>query len=344
MQLRRRHRRVRIVLVALIAFACAAIQAGAASASFPSSSELDNFATAFSPNPQWITPALGEGSMYLDAGVTPHQFTGTGGQFDAALWNVAYSSPVQVWATIARSGTGDASLYADVAGGTSGSAHATHGYFADFGGGASEGSPSQVSIWRIDGAGDERKLTFTSSPYTQLQPGDQIGLSDKRGVIIAWDRPAGRSWRAVVSTTDSRYTSGRIGLEAIPGGDYGFSAFGGGTPSAPVTSTRTMIAISSSQATVTVGQRVTYTATVKPAPSLPGGRVAFLVGDGVIAGCAAQPIKAGGQARCTVTYPAVGKHVVDALYTGSPNGAFAGSTDTRAAVVRVVHHRPRRRR
>ena len=327
---------MRIALVALIAFCAAVIPASAALASFPSSPELDDFAADASPNPLWITPALGEGAMSLNLTATPHQFTGTDGRFDAAIWNASYGRSVEVWATIARSGTGDAALYADVAGGSSSSGRVTSGYFADFGGTASGGSRSQVSIWRIDGVRAERRLTLTGSPYVQLQPGDQIGLSNNRGVIIAWYRPAGSSWRALVSTTDSRYARGRIGLEAIPGVDYGFGAFGGGAPSAPVRSRRTTIAISSPAATVTVGRRVTYTATVRPAPSHAAGRVAFLEGFTVIAGCEARPITAGGRATCTVTYRAAGTHAVDALYTGSPSGALAGSGDTRAAVVHVA--------
>jgi Bacterial Ig-like domain (group 3) len=330
----------RIALLALIALACAAIPASAASASFPSSPELDNFATDLSPSPSWITPALGEGPMDLDVDETPRQFAGTNGQWAAALWNVTYTGPVEVWATIGHSGTGDANLYADVVGGTSGLAHPTGGYFADFGGDASGGSRSQVSIWRVDGAGDETRLTFTNSPFTQLQFGDQIGLSINRGVTIAWYRPAGRSWRALVSTTDSKYTSGRIAFEAIPGGDYGLSAFGGGTPSAPVPSRRTTITIVSSQAIVTPGRRVTYTVTVKPVPSLRGGTVAFLNGAVAIRGCQAQPVNARGHARCTTTFARLGRHLVNVLYTGSPNGAFAGSTNARPEVVRVVRHRP----
>ncbi len=332
----RRRRLLWIALATLLALSAAATQATAAFASFPSSPALDNFAFDQSLSPNWITPALGEGPMYLDLQATPHEFTGTNGMFAAALWSAAYANPVEAWTTVARSGTGDASLYVDVAGGTSGSAHPTGGYFADFGGAASRGSRSQVSIWRVDGVDDERRLTFASSPYTQLQPGDQIGISNNGGVIIAWYKPAEGSWRAVVSVVDSRYTSGRIALEDLPGGDYGFSAFGGGTPSAPVASTRTTTAIASSGAVAKVGQQVTYTAIVKPTPSLPGGTVAFLDGGVVIPGCGAQPINASGKVICTTTYGAFGMHVVNALYTGSPNGAFAGSTNTPPAVVRVV--------
>ncbi len=337
MHLRPRHPRcVRIALLALIAFAFTAIQANAAFASFPSSPELDNFAADSLLNPSWITPALGEGPMVLDVNETPHQLTGTNGQFNAALWNATYTHPVEAWATIARSGMGDANLYIDVTGGTSGSVHPDSAYFVDFGAPASGGSRSEVTIWRVDGVNDEKALTFASAPYGQLQPGDQIGLSNNGGALIAWYRPAGGSWRAVVSTTDDAYTSGRIAIEDLPGGDYGFSAFGGGISSAPVASTRTTTTIASSRTSATVGQPVTYTATVSPAPRLPGGTVAFLESDRLIAGCAAQPVDAGGHARCTVTYAGFGTHSADALYTGSPDGAFAGSQNNPPAVVKII--------
>ncbi|MBV9334422.1 MAG: Ig-like domain repeat protein [Solirubrobacterales bacterium] len=335
-RLRWPRRSLRIGLLALLTFATAAVQATAAWASFPSSPQLDNFAADSSQSPHWITPALGEGSMYLDVAATPHQFTGTSGLFAGALWDSTYANPVEAWTTIARSGTGDASLYVDVTGGTSGSVHPNSAYFADFGGASSQGSRSQVSIWRVDGVDAERRLTFASSPFTQLQPGDQIGMSNNAGVIIAWYRPAGGSWRAVVSITDTRYSSGRIAVEDIPGGDYGFTAFGGGTSAAPVASTHTTTSIASSRTNVNVGQSVTYTATVSPAPRLPGGTIAFLDGGQLIAGCAAQAVDAAGHASCATSYAAFGTHVVDALYTGSPDGAFAGSTNTPPAVVTVV--------
>jgi hypothetical protein len=327
-------RRFAVALVALVAFGAFTVLAPPASASFPSSPTLDNFASDSALNPSWITPALGESGMHLDT--TAHEFTSSSGSWAGALWNTPFSGPVEAWATIHRAGTGGALLYANVAGGTSETLHPSGGYFASFGGTEPVGSPNTVSIWRVDGVNNETSLTDVPSPFPSLQAGDQIGLSINNGVIIAWYKPSGGSWTAVVSTVDTKYTGGRLAMEAIPGMLYGFSVFGGGTPASPVQSSRTTTAIDSSTSSVNIGQPVTYTATVVPSPSAPAGTVAFLDGDVVIPACETQALNAHGQATCAVAYPALGTHVVSALYTGSPNGAFAGSTNIPDATVHVT--------
>jgi Bacterial Ig-like domain (group 3) len=327
-------RRRAIVIVALVAFTTLTFGASTAWGSFPSSPTLDNFTLDASLNPNWTTPALGDNEMQLDPAL--HDLVGTGGTWAAARWMASFSNPVEAWATIYSGGVNDAVLYGDVAGGGSGAAHPTGGYFADFGGSASVGSPSEVSIWRINGVNNETKLTVVPAPYSNLQAGDQIGLSINKGVIIAWYRPSGRSWSAVVSTVDSTYTNGRIAIEAIPGDAYGFSVFGGGTPSAPVRSKHTTTSIAASASSLTIRQHVTYTATVAPTPRVPRGTVAFLDRGRPIPGCIAKTINGKGKATCSVTYNAPATHAVRALYTGSLNGAFAGSRATLPAIVRVT--------
>ena len=331
------------VLLVLIAFAALAFGNAAASAAptFPSSPLLDNFATDTSlvtgPT-NWTTPALGEGTMQVVpvAGSAAHELTGVdSGTWDAAIWNPPFTSPVEVWATINRAGTNDATLYANVTGGESGTMHPASGYFVDFGGTASGGSTSAVSLWRVDGPEAEVRLTSAASPYASLNAGDEIGFSDSStGALIAWYKPAGGTWSAVVSWSDPTYNSGKIALEAIPGAAYGFSNFGGGTPATPVSSTITTTSIGASAAGVNPGQPVTYTATVSPTPD--GGTIAFADGGVAIPSCGAQPVNGSGTATCTVTYPAIGTHVVTALYTGSPDGQFVGSTNGPDAIVRVL--------
>ena len=136
-----------------------------------------------------------------------------------------------------------------------------------------------------------------------------------------------------MSWQDQTYSSGKIAIEAIPGAAYGFSNFGGGTPATPVASAVTTTSIGASAAGVNAGQQVTYSATVNPAPG--GGTIAFADGGVAIPGCGAQPVNANGKATCTVTYTAIGTHVVTALYTGSPDGEFVGSTNGPDAIVRV---------
>jgi Bacterial Ig-like domain (group 3) len=331
------------MLLALIAFAALAFGNAEASAAptFPSSPPIDNFATDTSlvtgPT-NWTTPALGEGTMQLVpvAGSAAHELTGVdSGNWDAAIWNPPFTSPVEVWATINRAGPNDATLYANVTGGESGTMHPASGYFVDFGGTASGGSTSAVSLWRIDGPEAEVKLTSAASPYANLNAGDEIGLSDSStGVLIAWYKPSGGSWSAVVSWRDPTYSSGKIAIEAIAGAAYGFSNFGGGTPTTPVLSAITTTSIGASAAGLNPGQPVTYTATVSPVPD--GGTMSFADNGVPIPTCGAQKVNASGTATCTVTYTAPGTHVVTALYTGSPDGQFAGSTNGPDATVLVT--------
>ena len=323
-----------IVLVGLTTFGTLGFGAAVASASFPNTNQLDDFATDSSLSGSWITPALGEGLMRLNL-PTAHELTGVDGTWDGALWNTSFAAPVEVWATINRAGSQDANLYADVSGGASGTMHPTSAYFADFGGTNSGGSTGEVSLFRVNGSkNNETKLTFVASPYTNLQPGDAIGLSiASNGVLIAWYKPVGGAWSAVVSWRDVTYSTGKIAIEAIPGVSYGFSNFGGGTPSTPVASALTTTSIGSSASRFTVGQRVTYTATVGPVPD--GGTVSFVDNLVPIPGCGAQPVNAG-KATCPVSYTAPGSHSVSARYTGSPDGAFAGSANTKNAAVVVT--------
>ena len=330
---RSRRSRVTVVLVGVVT-AMLGLGVSAAYASFPTSRLLDNFATDRSLSPKWTTPALGEGRMKLST--ASHELDGTDGHWDAALWNAAsFGAPVEVWATVSHAGTNDACIYADVTGGGSATVHPPSGYFADFGGTNSHGSPREVSLWRIDGPTDEVLLTFVASPYTNLQPGDKIGLSvGTNGVLIAWYKPLGRSWRAVVSWHDGKYRRGKLAIEGIPGEFYGFSNFGGGTPRTPVVSAITKASILSSARKIKAGQHVTYTAKVSRVPD--GGTVSFADDLGPIPGCGARRINRSGKATCTVTYQVPGPHSVSARYSGSPDGAFAGSASiaNTAVVVR----------
>jgi hypothetical protein len=74
-----------------------------------------------------------------------------------------------------------------------------------------------------------------------------------------------------------------------------------------------------------VGQSVTYTATVSPAPD--GGTVGFADGGRPVGECLAQPVDpVSGIATCTVTYFAPGSPSVSATYSGAPGyGSSAAS-------------------
>jgi hypothetical protein len=91
---------------------------------------------------------------------------------------------------------------------------------------------------------------------------------------------------------------------------------------APVGVAQTATALSSAPNPAKVGQRVTYTATVVPAPT--GGTVTFADNGAVVAGCRAVPLGAEGKAKCSATYPTVGENLVQAAFSGRPG--FTPST------------------
>jgi hypothetical protein len=323
------------VLSVIATFALGASQAMAAG-TFGTSPVLDNFTTDTTLSPDWTTPALGEPAMELDT--TGHDFTGTVDDWSAALWNeTVYTNPVEVWSTISTAGTGDANLYADVTGGSSGTIHPTGAYFADFGGSASGGAPDSVSLWRTDGGTSPIELSFAPAPYTtDLAAGDSIGLSVSGGVVTAWYKPSGSStWSAVVSAADSTYTSGNIAIEAIPASTYGFSDFGGGIST--VSSLQTSTTLGPATSTITAGQQVTYTANVSPTPS-PGGTVEFIddATNAVLTGCGAEAVDVSGDATCSQTYDTPGTYAVDAIYVGDSDGSYAGSTNSGTGYATVV--------
>jgi hypothetical protein len=71
-----------------------------------------------------------------------------------------------------------------------------------------------------------------------------------------------------------------------------------------------------------IGQKLSYTATVRPVPN--GGTVRFLQGGNTIAGCGAVPVRApSGQAVCDAAYGTAGSREVQAAYSG--NTSFVGS-------------------
>jgi hypothetical protein len=71
-----------------------------------------------------------------------------------------------------------------------------------------------------------------------------------------------------------------------------------------------------------VGQPVSFTATVSPAPA--GGTVAFADAAGTIPGCGARPVLAG-VATCSTAFAAVGSYAVTAIYSGDPSSAGSSS-------------------
>lgn len=95
------------------------------------------------------------------------------------------------------------------------------------------------------------------------------------------------------------------------------------TGTAPVITPTTMVLISSSQP-ASVGQQVTFTATVSPPPS--SGTVAFTENGSPIAGCGAAVLAAGGQFTCSTSFGSAGDRAIGASYTG--NSLFGASSNS----------------
>jgi len=117
------------------------------------------------------------------------------------------------------------------------------------------------------------------------------------------------------------------------GGIYCSGAGGCGTvfelapPKIPTTTT-----LMSSANPSTVGEPVTFTATVSPAgPPIPTGTVGFTANGTTIAGCSAVPVSSSRTAACTTAALAAGSNAIVATYSGDAN--YAGSTGSLSQVV-----------
>jgi 6-phosphogluconolactonase (cycloisomerase 2 family) len=95
----------------------------------------------------------------------------------------------------------------------------------------------------------------------------------------------------------------------------------------------TTTTVTSSRNPSTVGESVTYTATVSPTPV--GGTVAFTDNGSGISGCDAVAVSVtAGRATCTVTYSSAGSHSIKASYSG--DAAFQPSSGVLAQSVVAV--------
>ena len=92
--------------------------------------------------------------------------------------------------------------------------------------------------------------------------------------------------------------------------------------------------LSSSKNPSTVGQQVTYTETIAPAPD--AGNVSFTDHGRTISGCAAVSVGLTGQATCRQTYSAAGSQTIRASYSGSSRFAASQSAPLAQLIRRAV--------
>jgi hypothetical protein len=120
-------------------------------------------------------------------------------------------------------------------------------------------------------------------------------------------------------------------ITAVYSGDSSYAASWSPALTQTVNKKTTTTAVSSSSDPSTVGQAVTYTATVSVAAVT--GTVSFDEAGTPIAGCTAQPVSSS-TASCTVVDPAAGGYWITAVYSGDSNYAASWSSGFTQAVTK----------
>ncbi len=175
----------------------------------------------------------------------------------------------------------------------------------------SSGSPSTVG----------QSVTFTAT----VTPTPDGGTVDFTGGGITTCLGVTLTSGVATCTTSALAAGAGQAITATYSGDTNFDTSFGTTSQTVLTTTSTGVVSSSPSSTV--GQSVTFTATVTPAPD--GGTVAFTGGG--ITTCAAQALTSG-VATCTTSALSAGANqTITAVYSG--NGTYATSTGTTSQTV-----------
>jgi len=156
-----------------------------------------------------------------------------------------------------------------------------------------------------------RRSTTSGGPYTTVKT-NVVGTS-----LVDTGLTNGTTYFYIVSATNA-------------GGEGGASNQASTTPSAPTSSTTT--ALGSAPNPSTVGQSVTFTATVTSSSGIPAGTATFTEGSTVWASGVA--LDAAGRASFSTTALAAGSHTLAAAFTGSTG--WGNSIGTNAASPHVV--------
>ena len=171
-------------------------------------------------------------------------------------------------------------------------------------------------------------VTYTATLNTTTATGT-IEFKDAGAAITGCTAVALTSGRATCSVA-SYTTAASHWITASYSGDNNYltSTFSGLTQTVNKAPTNTTLVSSATPSTV--GQAVTYTATVSPAMTT--GTIEFKEAGTAIPGCNTQTISAN-SATCTVANPAAGTHSITATYSGGSNYA----TSTSPGLTQVVH-------
>ena len=139
------------------------------------------------------------------------------------------------------------------------------------------------------------------------QPGTPVGVGSSTTFTVHFD-PSSAGLRTVTVS---------IGNNDSDENPYDFSIQGTGVAASTTTY------VTSSTNPSTMGQSVTFTATVSPTPD--GGTVAFKDNGTVITGCGAKSLTSG-QVTCDTSTLVLGSHVITAEYSGTTNYTASNGT------------------
>jgi hypothetical protein len=181
-------------------------------------------------------------------------------------------------------------------------------------------------------------LTATVGPNAPTPPSGTVAFFDNGVAISACtSQPVALTASTYTATCPTSFAaaSSPHSLTATFAPASGSALQGSTSSAAPLTVSKaaTTTTLSVSSATPTVGNLVTYTATVTPANSgsaQPSGSVQFLDNGTPISDCAGQEALIGAQASCALSYPAPGSHSITVSYPGDAN--FTGSASSAQAV------------
>jgi alpha-tubulin suppressor-like RCC1 family protein len=168
-------------------------------------------------------------------------------------------------------------------------------------------------------------VTYTAT-VVRAPDGGTVAFTDNATTITGCAAVAVDTFTGKAICTTSYSAVGSHVIVAIYSGDTNYAASTSGSLTQQVKTVTTTTAASSSNPS-TVGNSVTYTATVAPTPD--GGTVAFTDNATTITGCGAVAVNTStGKATCTTSYSVVGSHVILARYSADTNFAASNGSLT----------------
>jgi large repetitive protein len=177
-----------------------------------------------------------------------------------------------------------------------------------------------------------QQVTFTAT-VSPVPDGGAVSFTDNGTAIPGCSAVSVTTTTGQASCPVTYFSTGNHAIQASYSGDADFGVSQGSTNE--VVSTQvTSIDLASSANPSSLGQQVTFIATVSPPPD--AGSVAFTDGGSTISGCGSVAVNSSsGQATCQTSYGAAGSHSIEASYSGDP--LFS---PTQAGLTQVVSRTP----